>query len=136
MSFSESTLKQLLADLRHRYLANNEYDEGDLIYYRINYRLIDFFGISKQDAEKFHSEYHQDKPRKISEGYCHICQSVVKIIPIIYGFSEKENATMVAKEDEGRIIIGNLDCITKQSRLPLFGCRRCRSPMPQCGVTL
>ena len=129
-SFFESNLRQLLIDLHQHYLVNNENDEGDLIYYRINYRLIDSFGISKDDAEKFHSEYHKDKPRKISEGYCHICQSIVKIIPIIYGFSEKEGISMILKQDEGRIILGTFDDIPKDYRLPMFGCKICKSPLP------
>ncbi len=135
-SFIESDLKQILIDLHHYYLANNENDEGDLIYYRINYRLIASFGISKDEAEKLHSEYHIDKPRKISEGYCHICQAVVKIVPIIYGFSEKESISMIAKQEEGRIILGTFDDIPKYGRLPMFGCGLCNSPLPQFGTTL
>ena len=39
-------IKQLLMNLHESYLKDNKYDEGNLIYYRINYKLMDAFEIT------------------------------------------------------------------------------------------
>jgi len=53
----------------------------NLIFCRINYELINAYSITIDEAEKFHSIYHCDNPRRVSEGYCHNCNTVVTIIP-------------------------------------------------------
>ena len=57
---------RMLKEIHAFYLKGNEHDEGDPIYYRINYRLADAFGISKEEADKLHAGYHLENPRQIS----------------------------------------------------------------------
>jgi hypothetical protein len=66
----------MLQELHVSYLKGKEYDEGDPIFYRINYRLADTFGLTREDAEKYHSAYHRDNPRRVSQGYCDRCKRV------------------------------------------------------------
>ena len=42
----EAEIDMMLKELHVSYLKGNEHDEGDLLYYRINYRLTDIFGIT------------------------------------------------------------------------------------------
>ena len=129
-----SVVDRFLRDLHGFYLKNNEYDEGDLLFYRINYKLIDSLGITQDDAEKFHSNYHNHNPRRISEGYCHVCKKITSIIPIIYGVSEQEIATLKIAEGDKRLIIGNLDEIKKGNKMSMFGCKICLSPLTKYGT--
>ena len=43
----EDGITRTLIELHRYYLQDNKFDEGDLIYYRINYRLEALFGIRK-----------------------------------------------------------------------------------------
>jgi hypothetical protein len=129
-------IKQLLMDLHESYLKDNKYDEGNLIYYRINYKLMDVFEITKEEAEKLHIVYHENNPRRISEGYCHNCKNVVGIIPIIYGVSEKDKEALSIAENEGRLIIGNLNEIKEGIEVSMFGCKICKSGLPEYGKLL
>jgi hypothetical protein len=129
-----SAIYRLLKDLHAFYLKNNEYDEGDLLFYRINYKLIDSFGITQDDAEKFHLNYHNHNPRRISEGYCHACKKITSIIPIIYGVSEQNIVTLKVAEADKRLIIGNLDEVKKGNKVAMFGCKICTSPLPKYGT--
>jgi hypothetical protein len=124
----------LLKELHAFYLRNNEYDEGDLLYYRINYKLKDAFGFTEDDAEKFHLNYHDNNPRRISEGYCHICKKVTSIIPIIYGVLEQDMSTIKVAEDDKRLIIGNLEQVKEGNKVAMFGCKICMSPLPKYGT--
>jgi hypothetical protein len=133
---NEVGITRALIELHKYYLQDNEFDEGDLIYYRINYRLVALFGITKDEAQSFHAAYHRDIPRKISEGYCHICDAIVKFIPIIYGSSERERKSLEIAQNEGKLIIANLDfnAIKEGVKIPLFGCKICKSALPRYGT--
>ena len=50
---NRADIKQLLIDLHESYLKDNKYDEGDLLYYRINYRVMDAFQIRRQRQINF-----------------------------------------------------------------------------------
>jgi hypothetical protein len=130
-----SPIDRLLKELHVSYLKNNKYDEGDLLFYRINYKLIDSFGITQDEAKEYHFNYHKHNPRRVSEGYCHICKNITSIIPIIYGVSKQDIATIKAAEDDKRLIIGTLDQLKKGNRMALFGCKICLSPLPNYGTT-
>ena len=120
-------------DLHESYLKDNRYDESNLIYYRINYKLMDAFEITKEEAEKLHVVYHEKNPRRISEGYCHNCKNVVGIVPIIYGVSEKEKESITIAENEGRLIVGTLNEIKEGMEVSMFGCKICKSALPEYG---
>jgi hypothetical protein len=126
-------IEQILKELHSSFMKENENDEGDLIFYRINYRLADALAIPKEEAEKFHSEYHSAAPRKVSEGFCDYCHAVVTLIPIIYGIQASELAELEAKEKAGRLILGDTSTIKEGARVAMFGCRRCRRPLPNFG---
>ena len=132
----EVRINRTLTELHRYYLKDNEFDEGDLIYYRINYKLVALFGITKEEAQGFHTAYHRDIPRIISEGYCHSCDAIVKFIPIIYGSSERERISLEMAQREGKLIIANLDFnkIKEGIRIPLFGCKICKTPLPRYGT--
>ena len=68
--YNTQAIRELLIELHDHYLKDNKYDEGDLLFYRINYKLMDALGITKAAAEEFHKIYHDKNPRRISEGYC------------------------------------------------------------------
>jgi hypothetical protein len=129
-----TTINRLLKDLHGFYLRNNEHDEGDLLFYRINYKLIDCFGITQDDAEKFHLKYHYHHPRRVSEGYCHTCKKITSIIPIIYGVLERDLSSLKVAEDDKRLIVGNLDDVKKWNKVATFGCKICMSPLPKYGT--
>lgn len=134
MEALDPEIEQLLKELHSSLLKANELDEGDLIFYRINYRLIDKLGISRDKAEQMHTEYHEKYPRKISEGFCPRCQKAVKLLPIIYGIQESELAWMQQKEREGRIIIGDTRSIREGAKVALFGCGECKQSLPNYGI--
>ncbi|MGH9965782.1 MAG: hypothetical protein ACRD5E_13280 [Nitrososphaeraceae archaeon] len=125
-----------MIELHRYYLQDNRFDEGDLIYYRINYRLEALFGITKEEAQSFHAAYHRDIPRTISKGYCHICDAIVKFIPIIYGSSERERKSLEMAQNEGKLIIANLgyNAIKEGVKLPLYGCQICKAALPRYGT--
>jgi hypothetical protein len=125
-----------LIELHRYYLQDNEFDEGDLIYYRINYRLVALLGITREEAESFHAAYHRNIPRTIAQGYCHICDALVKFIPIIYGLSERERKSLEMAQNEGKLIIANLDSNTIKEgvKIPLYGCKICKSALPRYGT--
>ena len=89
------TIRNLLSKLHEHYLRDNMYDEGDLLFYRINYRLMDTLRISKAAAEEFHKIYHTTIPRRVSGGYCKKCEKIITIIPIIYGAFNHELANLL-----------------------------------------
>ncbi len=124
----------MLKELHDSYLRGNEHDEGDLIYYRINYRLADTFGITKEEAERLHSGYHAFNPRQISQGYCEKCGKVVTIIPVIYGIQESHMARMKTAEVQGRLIIGDMVTIRQGSKVAMFGCKVCKTLLPKYGT--
>lgn len=119
--------------MHDHYLKANPYDEGDPIYYRINYRLAESFSISRDQAANYHDRYHQDSPRRVSEGYCDFCNGIVGIIPIIYGINESELAFMKKAQAEGRIIIGDR-LVKPDSKMAMFGCKVCKTPLPKYGT--
>lgn len=127
-------IKQFLIRLHEYYLKNNEYDEGDLIFYRINYKLMDTFRMTKADAEQHHKIYHNENPRRISEGYCDDCRKITTIIPIIYGVVEKDLATLKEVQNDGRLIVGNIDAVKEGDKVAMFGCKICKNPLPKYGT--
>ena len=129
-----TAVDRLLKELHAFYLRNNEYDEGDLLFYRINYKLIDAFGFTGDDAEKFHLNYHDSTSRRISEGYCHICKKITSIIPIIYGVLEQDMSTLKVAEDDKKLIIGNLEDVREGNKVAMFGCKICMTPLPKYGI--
>jgi hypothetical protein len=132
----EVGITRTLIELHRYYLQDNEFDEGDLIYYRINYRLVALLGITREEAQSFHAAYHRNIPRTIAEGYCHICDALVKFIPIIYGSSERERKSLEMAQNEGKLIIANLDSNTIKEgvKIPLYGCKICKSALPRYGT--
>jgi hypothetical protein len=128
---SEAQIAKMLQELHASYPKGNEYDEGDQIFYRINYRLADAFGLTREDAEKYHSAYHRDNPRRVSQGYCDRCESVVTIIPVIYGLQESDLAYLRAVEAEGTLIIDDISSLTQGFRAAMFGCRECKTLLPK-----
>jgi hypothetical protein len=124
----------MLKELHVSYLKGNEYDEGDLIYYRINYRLVDAFGITKEEADRFHSVYHSASPRQVSQGYCGNCGKVVTIVPVLYGIQPSDMEKMKAAEENGRLLIGDLRAVKQGSKVAMFGCRNCRTLLPEYGT--
>ena len=130
----QADIDRMLKELHVSYLKDNEHDEGDLIYYRINYRLADTFGMTKEEADRLHSIYHLASPREVSHGYCERCERVVTIIPVIYGIQESDMERMKAAEAQGRLIIGDTATVRQGSRVPMFGCRECRALLPKYGA--
>ena len=131
----QADIDRILKELHASYLKDNEYDEGDIIYYRINYLLADTFGITKEEAERLHSSYHAGTPRQVSQGYCAKCDRVVTIIPVIYGIQESDMERMKTAETQGRLIIGDMNTVRQVSKAPMFGCRECRTLLPKYGAT-
>jgi hypothetical protein len=121
-------IEKVLQNLHERYLKNNKYDEGDLIFYRINYKLEEMYEISRYQANGLHQTYHLSFPRKTSEVYCNSCDRVVRYIPIIYGVTQSEMEYMKALEKEDRILIGIVKD-HKDTHMPLFACKLCKSPI-------
>ena len=128
-------ITRALMDLHRYYLQNNKFDEGDLIYYRINYRLVALFGITKEEAQRFQAAYHSEIPRTTAEGYCHVCDAIVKIIPILYGSSERERGLLEMAQNEGKLIIASLDsnAIKEGVKIPLYGCKNCKTALSRYG---
>lgn len=130
----EQEIRKTLDDLHASYLKGNEYDEGDPIFYRINYRLEEAFGLTRDEAARLHGQYHEKNPRRVSEGFCENCNKVVGIIPIIYGIQESDMARMKDAEAEGRLIIGDMKSVTEGAKPAMFGCKACKSPLLKYGV--
>ena len=124
----------MLNDLHAFYMKDNEYDEGDPIFYRINYRLADALGMTKEEANQLHLTYHLERPRRVSEGYCDKCGTVVGIIPIIYGIQNADLAKMEEAREQGRLIIGDLGAVKNGTRASMFGCKTCKTPLPKYGT--
>jgi hypothetical protein len=126
-------IEKMLQDLHTFYLKNNEYDEGDPIFYRINYRLVDGFSLTREEAEYYHDEYHRNKPRRVSGGFCDKCNKIVDIIPIIYGIQKSDMEYMKSAEIRGRLILGDTSEIREGAKVSMFGCRFCKSPLKDYG---
>ena len=130
----QADIDKMLKELHASYLKGNEHDEGDLIYYRINYRLADAFGITKEEADRLHSGYHAGSPRQVSQGYCERCKTIVTIVPVIYGIQESDMERMKAAEMQGRLIIGDMSTIRQGSKVAMFGCKACKALLPKYGT--
>jgi len=132
-SYSESVDKSL-ANLHKIFLKHNEHDEGDLIFYRIDYRLAEILKVTADEAHAYHLIYHTKNPRTVSKAYCSNCNQIVTFIPIIYTVTENERALLEAAELEDRVILGNLEKIMEDHKIPMFGCTQCKKPIPRCGI--
>jgi hypothetical protein len=131
----QADIAKMLQELHASFLKGNEYDEGDLLFYRINYRLAEAFGLAKEEAEKFHAAYHDsNNPRRVSQGYCDTCSKVVTIVPVIYGIQDSDMERMEAAEGEGRLILGDTSSVRQGGKVAMFGCKTCRSLLPKYGT--
>ncbi|MEM3159912.1 MAG: hypothetical protein QXJ74_03930 [Nitrososphaera sp.] len=130
----EQEVRKALDDLHASYLKGNEYDEGDPIFYRITYRLEEKFGLTREEAARLHRKYHEEHPRRVSEGFCENCNRVVGIIPVIYGIQESDMANMKKAEAEGRLIIGDMKSVSEGRKVAMFGCKVCRGMLPKYGM--
>jgi hypothetical protein len=130
----EREIRKALDELHSSYLRGNEYDEGDPIFYRITYRIEEAFGLAREEAARLHDEYHREKPRRVSQGFCEKCNAVVGTIPIIYGIQESDMEQMKAAEREGRLIIGDMKNVAAVGKAAMFGCKVCKSPLLKYGV--
>lgn len=130
----EDEIRKALDDLHASYLKGNEYDEGDPIFYRINYRLEEAFGLTRQEAARLHEQYHKERPRRMSEGFCDNCNKIVRIIPIIYGIQDADMEKMKEAESEGRLIVGDMKTVAEGNRVAMFGCKACKNPLPKYGT--
>ena len=130
----QAEIAKMLQALHASPLKGNEYDEGDLLFYRINYRLAEAFGLAKEEAEKLHAAYHEGNPRRVSQGHCDACGRVVTIIPVIYGIQDSDMKSMRAAEREGRLIIGDMAGVRQGNKVAMFGCKVCRSLLPKYGT--
>lgn len=126
-------IEKKLKEFHGSYLKNNEHDEGDIIYYRINYLIANTFGITNEEADKLHSDYHSTNPRQVSQGYCEKCGRIETIVPVIYGIQEIDIERMKAAEIQGRLIVGDMDAVRQGSSVAMFGCRECKSMLPKYG---
>lgn len=127
-------IDRMLKELHAFYLKGNMHDEGDLIYYRINYRLVEIFGTTKEEADRLHASYHLANPRQVSQGYCDRCARVVAIIPVIYGIQEGDMERMKTAEALGRLIVGDMSTIREGSKVAMFGCKECRTLLKKYGT--
>ncbi len=132
-SYSESVDKSL-ANLHKIFLKHNVHDEGDLIFYRIDYRLAEILKVTADEAHAYHLIYHTKNPRTVSKAYCSNCNQIVTFIPIIYTVTENERALLEAAELEDRVILGNLEKIMEDHKIPMFGCTQCKKPIPGSGI--
>ena len=132
----QAGISKMLTELHKYYLRANRFDEGDLIYYRINYKLVASFGITKEEAQTSHDAYHKDNPRIVSEGYCYSCKTIVTFIPIIYGSSSEERKSLETAQNQGRLIISDLEyyAIKEGVKIPLYGCKVCKTALPRYGT--
>jgi hypothetical protein len=129
----DKEIAKMLRTLHASYLKENENDEGDPIFYRINYRIADDLDMTTEEANRLHSEYHKEYPRRISQGFCDTCGKVVPIVPVIYGIKQSGLPRMKAAEMQGRLIIGEIGRLTPGSGASLFGCSICKSHLPKYG---
>ena len=85
-------------------------------------------------ATEFHKIYHTAIPRRVSGGYCKKCEKIITIIPIIYGAFNHEIANMLKAENNGKLIIGNINDIREGNKIAMFGCNICNTPLPEYGT--
>jgi hypothetical protein len=130
----EQGIKKMLQELHASYLKENEYDEGDLIFCRINYRLADAFALTTEESVQLHEQYHLENPRRVSEGFCYACHKIIGIVPIIYGVQEIEMERMRIAEEQGRLIIGDTSRIKEGAKVAMFGCKVCKTALEQYGT--
>jgi hypothetical protein len=130
----EAEIERMLKELHASYLKGNEHDEGDLIYYRINYRLANTLEITSEEADRLHSRYHAGSPRQVSKGFCEKCGRAVSIIPVIYGVQKSDMERMKVAETQGRLIIGDISTVRQGSKVAMFGCMECKTLLPKYGT--
>ena len=65
-----------------------------------------------------------------------ICDAIIKFIPIIYGSLGRERKSLEIAQNEGKLIIANLDCnaIKEGVKIPLYGCKICKTSLPRYGT--
>lgn len=59
---------------------------------------------------------------------------IVTFVPIIYTVTENERSLLKAAEMKGRVILGDLEKIMEDHKIPMFGCAECMKPIPGCGI--
>ncbi len=132
-SYPQSVDKSIY-NLHKIFLKDDEYDEGDLIFYRIDYRLAEILKVTAKEAHAYHLIYHTKNPRTVSKAYCTNCNQIVTFIPIIYTVTENEGTLLETAELENRVILGKLDKVMEDHKILMFGCTQCKKPLPGCGV--
>ena len=129
VSSNSESVDESLERLHKMFLKHNEHDEGDLIFYRIDYRLAEILKVTAD-----HQIYHTKNPRTVSKAYCSNCNQIVTFVPIIYTVTEYERSLLKAAEMKGRVILGDLENIMEDHKIPMFGCGECKKPIPGCGI--
>lgn len=116
--------KSVIKTIHDEYLKN-PYDESDILFYRINYKLENLLHLKREEAGKLHNEYHQEFPRSISLFFCSNCNAIVKFIPVLYYSTIEEKQSLRTKEKEGNVFLIPSHQIAENS--PLFVCKICKS---------
>ena len=130
VSYNSESVDESLERLHKIFLKHNEHDEGDLIFYRIDYRLAEILKVTADEARAYHQIYHTKNPRTVSKAYCSNCNQIVTFVPIIYTVTENERSLLKAAEMKGRVILGDLENIMEDHKIPMFGCAECKKPIP------
>ena len=63
-----------------------------------------------------------------------VVNQIVTFVPIIYTVTENERSLLKAAEMKGRVILGDLEKIMEDHKIPMFGCAECKKPIPGCGI--
>ena len=134
VSSNSESVDESLERLHKMFLKHNEHDEGDLIFYRIDYRLAEILKVTADEARAYHQIYNTKNPRTVSKAYCSNCNQIVTFVPIIYTVTENERSLLKAAEMKGRVILGDLENIMEDHKIPMFGCAECKKPIPRCGI--
>ena len=93
VSSNSESVDESLERLHKIFLKHNEHDEGDLIFYRIDYRLAEILKVTADEARAYHQIYHTKNPRTVSKAYCSNCNQIVTFVPIIYTVTENERSS-------------------------------------------
>ena len=93
VSSNSESVDESLEKLHKMFLKHNEHDEGDLIFYRIDYRLAEILKVTADEARAYHQIYHTKNPCTVSKAYCSTCNQIVTFVPIIYTVTENERSS-------------------------------------------
>jgi NADH:ubiquinone oxidoreductase subunit E len=77
VAYHSQSVDESLEKLHKMFLKHNEHDEGDLIFYRIDYRLAEILKVTADEARAYHQIYHTINPRTVSKAYCSNCNQII-----------------------------------------------------------